>query len=386
MSTIDERNEIYLIPEENYNKFVKTMKTLQNKAETLGCEINFDLLDCIYQKIDGDNRKFYKVNAWGLVKVEGWEFVGTIQHTPYGNILRSMNPNRPVPEDYRYSEPYCDHCNTRRHRKDTYVVYNETTGEYRQLGKSCLQEYIKGLSASHVALLNSFNEGLINACFIGESGYKTYLNVKELLRYYLACVKAFGYAKVDEGNYATKNLGLMLYRKDFGSLADWEKKFIEEVLKNSKFDVSATTLEESEKCLEWARNNEEYHSNYMMNLKIVAKMNYCGEKDLGLLAAMASTYLKSCSKHQLQANNSRHLGSIGERITIDVADWKVLSSWENGFGICYLYEFITPDGDVVIWKTGKFFDTCNQLSGTVKDRGEFNGTLQTVLTRCKILK
>lgn len=86
-------------------------------------------------------------------------------------------------------------------------------------------------------------------------------------------------------------------------------------------------------------------------------------------------------------STSEYVGEIGKRITTPIASWKQLAEWENEYGICYLYKFTTPTGDVLTWKTSKILtDTLDitSITGTVKAHEEFKGEKQTVLTRCKL--
>lgn len=47
----------------------------------------------------------------------------------------------------------------------------------------------------------------------------------------------------------------------------------------------------------------------------------------------------------------------------------------------------TEDGNILIWKTGKWFGDdfdVTTITGTVKAHNEFRGVKQTELTRCKL--
>ena len=142
----------YEIPVENIEELRKKAARIQKKAITHGCKVVFEEVDEIFKtetNEDGNEvtRKYIVVEAEGEAKAEGWVFAGTIEHTKAGNILRSVSDEYKIPERYHDAKPYCEHCNTKRYRKDTYVVYNEETGEFKQLGKSCLKEYTNGLTS-----------------------------------------------------------------------------------------------------------------------------------------------------------------------------------------------------------------------------------------------
>ena len=76
-------------------------------------------------------------------------------------------------------------------------------------------------------------------------------------------------------------------------------------------------------------------------------------------------------------------GTIGQRITIDVEELKLLTRWENVYGITYLYKITDKAGNVFIWYASRTVESCNQIKATIKDHTERDGVKQTIVTRCK---
>ena len=86
-------------------------------------------------------------------------------------------------------------------------------------------------------------------------------------------------------------------------------------------------------------------------------------------------------------SNSDYIGEIKDKISCTVEKFRTLSAWDTQWGTTYLYEFTTEDGNILIWKTGKWIDENTEIksiSGTVKAHNEFRGIKQTELTRCKV--
>lgn len=76
-------------------------------------------------------------------KLAGWKFIATIEHTEAGNILRNAtDSNQDLPVEYRTNTNVCDHCKTNRRRKDTYIVQNDAFGELRQVGRTCIKDFL----------------------------------------------------------------------------------------------------------------------------------------------------------------------------------------------------------------------------------------------------
>lgn len=90
---------------------------------------------------------------------------------------------------------------------------------------------------------------------------------------------------------------------------------------------------------------------------------------------------------------SQYFGEVGDKIDL-VLTYTHTASWPNGYGgywnegVTNLHSFKDNDGNVFIWKTGKFIEadygTKLRVSGTIKEHSEYRDTKQTVLTRCKI--
>lgn len=86
-------------------------------------------------------------------------------------------------------------------------------------------------------------------------------------------------------------------------------------------------------------------------------------------------------------SKSEFIGEVKDKVSCSVKEFKCLTSWETQWGVTFLYEFITEEGNILIWKTGKWIDDeaeITAISGTVKAHNEFRGIKQTELTRCKV--
>lgn len=392
----------YNIPVENIEKLRSTIAKIQRKAEKYNCTIRFEEVDeYVKEDIlrDGTkiNRKYIVVEAEGEAKVDGWIFAGTIEHTPQGNILRSVSDDHKIPERYRDAAPYCEHCNTKRARKDTYVVFNEKTGEYKQVGKSCLMDYTKGLSAEMAAFMMRWLHEVEDACiFTGSSSsYVRMYNVVEVSKYFVETLRKFGWAGSAAGEDSTKSVAMDFYCVDYKYITYPDTvKAINAKRNKVNFDLNHVTDEYVEAALEWARNWDGHEYNdYRENLKVIAQMKYCEWKHLGYLASLFMAYdremereIKRMERQKTRAQ-STHIGQVGDKISEEVKNWKCLTAWETQWGTTFMYEFVTAEGNIMIWKTSKWLDEDDEITsitGKVKAHTEFRGVQQTELTRCKV--
>ena len=375
---------IYEIPDSKLNKLEKQCNRIRNK----GAEVTFEIKNpCFIKAINNDKLVVpgHEVNVEGFYRINDWEFIATIEHTPAGNIIRSVIDDMDIPSKYRTCGPECEHCHRIRDRKDTYLIRNVLTDEYKQVGKTCLREYTNGLDAQVCADLNSFFVDLEDADYFEEDGFSfgradSAIDAKTFKKHAYGVVKAFGYQK---------------------------EKTVEQILAslngNLESKITLGTDKDLEPITEYANSiTDEY--GYMANAKVAWQLPYLEPRDFALVASFINTYFKYLSKLAQQKKNSEEtewVGNVGDKITIDVASYRLLfsSSTEVAWHVyshSYTYEIIDKEGHIFIWKAhnhGIDYDEESmqhriplKIKGTVKAHSEYQGKKQTVLTRCKVIE
>lgn len=132
----------------------------------------------------------------------------------------------------------------------------------------------------------------------------------------------------------------------------------------------------------------------------VAQQNDIGEWWLTDEASARVEALKKAATPTPEST-SHHVGKIKERLTLTLTLTGVYE-YETHFTYYgetnYIYTMQDADGNVFVWKTGTAIGRNNDdgewvpmekgdtfvLTGTVKEHSEYNGTPQTVLTRCRL--
>lgn len=404
---------IYKVHESLIEGLTKKAATIARKCNRYGCGFKYEILGEEYAEVEGHGpQKFYNVEAEGTARVEGWQFVATIQHEPKGNILRKALTELAIPYRYWYTKPVCEHCDTHRSRKNTYLVYNEATGEYKQVGKACLMEYTHGISADWAAFMASLRDIFDEYSGGGACGMRIeqhYFQPELLLAYTASAVKNNGYVKkytdTDDGGREynennTAELVLDIYEGDLQHKKDKRKAL---------YNVDETdpeAVEVARAALEWIAQQEP-KTEYIHNLQVLAKMEYVGRSHVGILASLVPFYLRTIERERraqqeaAERKPSEHVGTVGQRIEIHVKEYRILKTWYNDFGKeVFLIRFIDDEDNLFIWKfSGWFFgytmpDGCIyhpeatepfMMKGTIKEHTEYNGQKQTVLSRCKII-
>lgn len=388
--------ETYAVLEGNMERLEKKLNTIRNKCEKYGCEFRFEKVGEEFRTIKDEagiehTAKFILVEAEGKAVINDWKFVASVEHTEKGNIINATGSDIEVPERYYTSEPVCEHCNSKRARKDTYIVMNTKTGEFKQVGKSCLKDFTGGMDASMVSKYYSFFDEIIKGeAPVAGLSYKYYYNTKEFLAYVYECIKAFGYAKTSE-NRPTRDRACDYWNVSKGHtiwMGNEEIRKYTDEMESVGFNPEAEgTMLAVEEVLGWVAEQEET-SNYMHNLKTVCSLEHNPYKNLGILASVFATWNKNLEykKEKQEKKESHHIGEVGERITIKMAEVICLTAWETQWGMTYMFKIIDDEGNVFTWKTSNYpeFDKFNTLKGTVKAHSEFRNEKQTELTRCKV--
>lgn len=386
--------KIYEIFEGNMDRLEKKLTRIENKCKKYGCDFHYEKVGEIFREMKDDNgneytAKFIQVEAEGTAIINDWKFIASVEHTENGNIIKKCCYEVEVPKKYYTSEPVCEHCGSNRYRKNTYIVQNAQTGEFKKVGKSCLADFTNGMSAEHVAHYISLFDTLIEGEYI-EPGYraKNYIEIGESLRYVAETTRHFGYVKTD-GERPTKYRAKDYYEADHGMAGLLQEEF-EREMREVSFDANSDYAKEiSTKALEWVLS-QETNSEYMHNLKTVCSAIYVTFENFGILASLIPSYNRAIEREQrIEAERnadmkSEHIGKVGDRITILISDYRVITSWETQYGITAIYKIIDESGNVFTWKTsGGIVEGTKKISATIKSHNEHDGAKQTEITRCR---
>jgi len=357
-------------------------------AQICKCEIPPCVGTCGY-------RKYIKVEIKGQApSIDGWDFIGTIDHIDGGNILRLL-PGQTIPEHYRKDSQQCDHCHVNRKRTSTYILVNEKD-EHKQVGKSCLQDFFKQdvsnvvaraelLAAAGQLMEASDNENLGGA--VGRQYYK----LSDYLANVLAVVEKHGFtsrAKANETEKTpTSTLAAMLMISPLGKEA-------QELCVRVSKEHEAKAVE----IITWIETylDKPELSDYEHNLKVVVDLGYCDWKTFGLAASITALHYRETTVkvEKIAKKPSEYVGEVGKRmkgLTLTLA--KITNLGEGEFGMRYLYRFVDVNENVLVWFTGnaldadtrEFFEnTVYTGDVSVKEHSEYKGTKQTIVTRCKL--
>lgn len=406
----------FSIPEMNMESLEKKLTRIKNKAAKYGNEfryerigehfeertfreeIGFDTANCcpIYKEWVAIV-KYIDIDVEGIAAVNGWKFAASLEFTDAGNIISGTGEVE-IPQRYYNCTPWCEHCRTSRDRRHSYIVFNEESGEFKQVGKSCLKDFTHGLSAEYVAHFESFIKEAEEAQTFSGGHVKTYFDVEDFMAFAAETIRLYGYVRRDGSGICTADRAEELYRHEFGMRLMYGKELNARLhdAKSRGFDHK-NSAELAQTVREWIINNER-DDNYFHNLKVACGNSKVGYNGLGLLVSAFPAYDREleyeAQRREREAKESEararssYMGNVGDKISFEIADFKLITSWTNQWGFVGVYKFVSKDGLEATWKTSAYIDERkiigSVITGTVKEHKEWNGIKQTELTRCKI--
>jgi hypothetical protein len=386
----------YRIPEWNMPELESKLDKLNRKAKKLGCpEIKLNVTREFTEKTEeGYLKKYIVVNVTGGAPIiAGWRFIGTVEWTEAGNILQLME-GYSAPEKYKTCEPICEHCHTKRSRKNVYLVVNGNE-EYKMVGGSCLKDFTGHNNPEAVASMLQYLRGSWLDEYEDEDVFGGYgkmdpqIALDRYLAYTAATIRSFGWkSRTTAKEDFSRSTADRAYDSMFPSnYLTWREK--EELATPEDQDVNIAKA-----AIEWARNLETTND-YQHNIKIIATLGYTTDKNIGFAASIVSSYQKSLIKEEerkarADKKPSEHIGNIKDKVKLDLT-FIGETSFETYFGIKYLYRFADSEGNVIVWRTATGFSEelkpgeTYTIKGAIKDHTEWKNIKQTELTRCKIV-
>lgn len=323
-----------------------------------------------------------------VVKVAGWRFVATIQHTEEGNIIRKVSKDFEIPNQYRNVTQLCEHCNTNRNRKDTYILFNEEKNTYKQVGRSCLRDFfghdalLYAEQAQYLIDLDNVSEGYEEGFGSGGPHYdplETYLSyVSEVIRF----DGWMGRGKARDMGIEWRATADIAYNHMYPP-KNFERLFLA---------PSEASVKEADAAIEWAANQEgEELSDYMHNIRTIARRMVCESRDMGLAASIVAAYqrhlrgLRNAELRAKRAEIAKYVGNIGDRLTLKLTV-EYVTPCDSAWGLSHRHVMADADGNVFVWFAhGVTYGTGDELvlKGTVKKHSEWQGVKQNVLSRCE---
>lgn len=395
---------VYAIHEGNWATLERKLNRIASKCAALGAPFVFEVVGEEFrtEKVHGQDvtARFILIKAEGVARVDDWEFVATIEYHDGGNIIRRYNDNIVLPERFRTSGNVCEHCHTARPRINLYIIHNTKTDEFKQVGGTCLSLYTHGLSLEYVtAWLDGVDalehfDGVYDPEQVSNFNY---YNVREVVAYAAAVIKKTGYLKACDC-YPTRNIVAALL--GYGTLPSKlaivnDGGYLPKGIKLTADDM-AVSDSEIDTILDYYSNLSD-STEFVHNIKSAISAQWVKPANLGILCYTPEGYYRHVAaeqerkkrEEQKDIERHEHYGEEGKRYKgASVKSVREVAHYSTEYGITNIYNVMIDDNIVLTWKSAKEISTekgaYSKIDFTVKCHGDYNGTPQTLVTRCKL--
>lgn len=377
MATNDEPRTDFLIPEQNLARLDERVAVLNKRAAKLGvAPVVVERLERreerVYKWSDGRERReperadhrparvrvLVAVCVTGETpKLAGWSFLATLDHASEAGVVLRVVPGADVPESYREAKPDCDHCQTRRVRRETFVLRHDD-GAYRQVGRQCLADFLGGQDPAAIAawceVLGAFRADLEAAEHDdwGGAGGR-YLYLPAYLEIVAAVIDAEGWVSRrsarDFGGSATADRAMNWAIPPLGG---WS-----EVDEAERPEVTDAHRDLVERALAWVRGLREAKpalSDYEHNLVVVCAGEALAPKNSGIAASLIPAYKREVEREILRRRRaesraaSDFVGTVGKREVFTVEVTGVIEH-EGSWGVTRIHKMLDDAGNALVW-------------------------------------
>jgi len=348
---------------------------------------------------------------------EGWRFVGSLIHDLRGDEPTSKLRQLPGTTEidlsrFEGSDGRCDHCNLNRRRLDTFLVQGPD-GEVRQVGRSCLNEYIGSdtpeKAAKHAELILGLVDKVDTATRSGGWGggpvYSTgrgdhprgwekhWGDPEEVGTFESSQFLAFVASQARREGFITR-------RKEQEGAGRATATVARESLFKAMRGEDDVPLPEAgdhqyaKDALEFARERiaakpPHMRSDYELRLSHVLSGDRVSPQDFAVLAPAIDGWRRELERREKAAHGpvSKHVGKPKERLDLRVTvERKFHGQSASGFDQVQ-YHLRDSEGNKLIWYSGASAEMQQggtyELRGTVKRHETKRDEDRTVLTNCR---
>jgi hypothetical protein len=323
----------YAIPEANIHALQAKVADLNKRAKRLKVEpVTLTVLRQEVRETRERNRKvkrlYHIVRITGETpRIKGWIFVATLDHAsaedetgkPVGVVVRTI-PGETLPKEFREYNTTCEHCNTKRIRKETFVLRNAGDGRFFRVGRQCLKDFL-GHDNPHAVgrqceWLASFDEVLRDAenDGWGGGGWRDTYELPDYLTFVACQIRTVGWVS---GSHAYSYGGRSTASAAFTDYSDsLSPKRVEE--RRAQRDPIMVPTEadaaQAEAAIEWireVRNSDADLDDYMANLTVVCASDVMHTKNKGIAASLISAHLRHLER-EIKRKTSLNLAKTSE--------------------------------------------------------------------------
>jgi hypothetical protein len=340
------------------------------------------------------------------VKTATHDFVGSLTQEETGMITR-LSEGTELGE-WRPRDSFCDHCGTNRKRNFTVIVREQETGEYSQVGSSCVEGYL-GVDPAHLFSLNfdPMGDDAEEPQFVGKYGPAYHVEHKADVRKALAVAfvvsnNGENYKRrgdwwqgipsernlADNSTYSSVVAGLRDVEEGHPD-HDWIKgvqQRANELLDDGTIDTFIAEI----------LNDDKEMGEYIQNLKVLLAGEQCQFRNMGALVAAVSVYhRRQRAKQNYEERDifkvNEWLGKPNDKLADLKAKIERIRFRENPYngGQTAIVTMRLESGHEITWfastpPDAQEGDNVEIKTTTIKKHDEWQGRKSTVITRTKM--
>lgn len=328
------------------------------------------------------SREFCRLTFEGAVpRFSGWALAAKLEPCGPVNLVHGVE-GVACPAQYRDRVNVCDHCGTVRRRNETFVLFSPSSGEFKQVGRSCLADFLQSADADDLIAWEQLARGVFGGCD-DDADWAPRERDEPLLLAVLAHAaldyRERGYVSSKEESRTSTKAAV---QENMHAATSTDPKIRALYKAPSEQDWSLA---------EAARTHFagiEPTSDFDRDLHTIARHAVgVSRSSIGKVAYMIAGYSRALARIEEQRlarrTANQHVGSVGQRMKI-VAKVERVRTFESDFGDRSLYSMRDAEGNVLstFSSSGKAREGhVYEMVATVKKHGEYRGTMQTELER-----
>ena len=392
---------LYHIPAVNFARLEKEIERLNKRAEKLET-------DPVILTVHSEEKHVCTDELWGTEytevsficsvegaapQIEGFTFIASIQPVDEDENLVREVPGQRCPQQYRTADMSCDHCQINVLRKSVFILKNEF-GEYRQVGRNCLQDYLGGVSPESLLGRAEYMMDFAKLARDAEEsdwGCGTGIRCVPINQFVITCaavIQKLGWMSRSKayGGNATADIAWDICVNPSGRIG---------FARDNGLKVTADNITLAEQAVEWASKIDETNApnNYLHDVGVCCRQQYVTSDRAGYVGSVLQAYQRHLAEQQpVTDSTSNHVGTVDERCAfsdLTISENRELEA--NDFGPRRLIKFTDPNGNILVWFTSTAPDWVKvgekvTIEARVKEHGDFQGVNQTIIKLVKPAK
>lgn len=357
---------MYTLTDEAFNSFCDKIEKINKKIAKNGMSgFTVTLINTHFKKIANGYIKIITFSVTSeLPMVSHYTFLGYIDHKEH--MVVGYHPFDFEPFKNR---TVCDHCNGNRVRNKTFIILDTLTNDIKQIGSSCVKEYIGydcDTIINHCEWFHKIHHVIkTNDNTLSGNTPVQYLDVNDVLVTAEKVINTYGFVKT--------------------SLPNSTSYVVKDVLINKSEYSFNTTSCHTEDIISFIDSRGGCNNTFYTNCLTMVKQGYCHVKYVGYLCAAVHTFLQSLKP--VMGENTEFYGYPNDtikNIQVTVIDKKVIV----GEFTSTMYS-LKKDNHIFVWFNYKNFDanigdTLHIIKAKIKNHKTYKNINQTIINHVKM--